>query len=32
MFEIYEKPIEDELGKFANMDNFNSSDDEFEIL
>ena len=32
MFEIYEKPIEEGMAKFENMDNFNTSDDEFEIL
>ena len=32
MFEIYEKPIEEGIAKFENMDNFNTSDDEFEIL
>ena len=32
MFEIYEKPIEEGMAKFENIDNFNTSDDEFEIL
>ena len=32
MFEIYEKPVEEGIAKFENMDNFNTSDDEFEIL
>jgi len=32
MFEIYEKPIEEGIAKLDNMDNFNTSDDEFEIL
>ena len=32
MFEIYEKPVEEGMAKFENMDNFNTSDDEFEIL
>ena len=37
MFEIYEKPLEESLnleaaGGAAAMDNFNTSDDEFELL
>ena len=32
MFEIYERPPEENLPNLDNMDNFNTSDDEFEIL
>ena len=32
MFEIYDKPLEDNLTNLEPVDAFNSSDDEFEIL
>ena len=33
MFEIYEKPMEEEMtAKLDSIDNFDSSDDEFEVL